>query len=58
MKYRLFGRDALTDHEWNKITQWGVAKRQFNEFGQPLMERVRIKKKVMKKKKNNITGDF
>ena len=40
MKYRLYGKDALTEHEWKKIIQWGVAQKVCNDYGQPIVRRV------------------
>lgn len=57
MKYRLYGKDALTDHEWKKIIQWGVAEKVCNDYGQPIVKRVRVKKKVFKKRANPKTGE-
>ena len=56
MKYRLFGRDGLTDHEWRKIKEWDVAKRKFDDMGIPVTMKVPVKKKVMKRRINKYTG--
>ena len=27
MKYRIYGREGVTDHEFNKLVEWGIVKR-------------------------------
>lgn len=56
MKYRLFGRDGITDHEWRKIIDWGIAQRKFDDMGNPITKKVAVKKKVLKRRINKYTG--
>ena len=56
MKYRLFGRDGLTDHEWKKLVDWGIPPLQKTDFGLPVTKSVAVKKKVLKRRVNTYTG--
>ena len=58
MKYRLYGRDSLTNHEWDKIIHWGIAPKKYDEYGKPVVQRQRVKKKVLKRKISAITGEM
>lgn len=51
VKYRLFGRDGISEHEWKRLIEWGIAKPKKGEYGtEPAVKRIRVKKKIMKTK--------
>ena len=56
MKYRLYGRDGVTGHEWKKIIEWGVALKQRDEVGLPVTKRAAVKKQVLKRRINKYTN--
>lgn len=47
MKYRLFGRDGITDREYDKLIEWKIIKLKPGDEGR---RAVRVKKRIKKKK--------
>lgn len=57
MKYRLYGREGVSAHEFGRLIEWGVVKPRVAEWGAaPKVKRVRVKKKVLKKRKDPHSG--
>jgi hypothetical protein len=49
MKYRLYGRDGVTEREFQRLIEWRVVKLKQGEEGR---RAVRVKRRIKKTKKN------
>ena len=56
MKYRIFGKDGISEYEHSKLVEWKILKEKKFELGE-LPEKVKVRKKVLKKKRNLETGE-
>lgn len=48
MKYRLYGKEGVTEREIQKLKQWGVIRKNLDQ-----MKQIRVKKRVKKSRVNS-----
>ena len=56
MRFRLYGRDGVTAHEYKKLIIWGIVKKRFIPEEWKEFNRIKVKRKVKKERPNHETG--
>jgi hypothetical protein len=57
MKYRLYGRDSLSDIDKKNLVNWGIIKIKKLPYGvEP--KRIKVRRKILKKRVNKHTGEM
>ena len=57
MKYRIFGKDGISEFEHSKLVEWKILKEKAREYG-VIPQKKKIRKKVTKRKRNAETGEI
>lgn len=52
MRFRLYGKDGVTAHEYNKLKMWGVVKQRFIPDNWKDFNKIKLKRKTKKTKLN------
>lgn len=53
MKYRLYGKDGITKHEWLKLIQWGIITKGLKDYDK---KTTRVRKRVIKTRLNKVSN--
>lgn len=57
MKYRIFGKEGISEFEHSKLVEWNILKEKPREYG-VIPQKKKIRKKVTKRKRNVETGEI
>ena len=57
MKYRIFGKDGISEFEHSKLVEWKILKEKVREY-EIIPQKKKIRKKVTKRKRNAETGEI